>query len=201
MQLFLDVAAEIGLISITGGIESWFSFTLILTVLSSSIVLNKRAGYVIASLSSICYGVLLDLQFYRMLPIEYDGVMEEKQFLFNIFMHVISLYITAYLAGYLSYSLEKTVKKLEERDSNIKDLEFFNTKVIESLPSGLFTTDLNGSVLDLQPCRRIDFREKKRDCHRPIPSITPCRFLIFRLKAENMKTYWLPILTVKKLSD
>ena len=147
IQLILDVITEISLIFITGGIESWFSFTLILTVLSSSIVLNKRAGYIIASLSSIFYGILLDLQFYRMLPIEYEGVMNEKQFLFNIFIHIISLYITAYLSGYLSYSLEKTVEKLEEKDSSLKDLELFNTKVIESLPSGLFTTDINGTVL------------------------------------------------------
>ena len=147
IQLILDVITEIGLIFITGGIESWFSFTLILTVLSSSIVLNKRAGYIIASLSSICYGILLDLQFFGMLPVEYEGVMNEQQFLFNIFIHIISLYITAYLSGYLSYSLEKTVEKLEAKDSSLKDLEFFNTKVIESLPSGLFTTDINGTVL------------------------------------------------------
>ncbi|MDH4230648.1 MAG: ATP-binding protein [Nitrospirota bacterium] len=146
-QLILDVLAEISFIYITGGIESLFSFTLILTVLSSSIVLNKRAGYVIASLSSILYGTLLDLQFYQMLPVGYEGIATEKQFLFNIFMHIIAFYSTAYLAGYLSHSLEKTVRKLEEKDSHLKDLEFFNTKVIESLPSGLFTTDVNGHVL------------------------------------------------------
>lgn len=147
IQLILDVITEISLIFITGGIESWFSFTLILTVLASSIVLNKKAGYIMASLSSIFYGLLLDLQFYGMLPVEYEGVMNEKQFLFNIFIHIIALYITAYLSGYLSYSLEKTVEKLEEKDSSLKDLEFFNTKIIESLPSGLFTTDINGTVL------------------------------------------------------
>ena len=147
VQLLLDVLAEICLIYITGGIESLFSFTLILTVLSSSIVLNKRAGYIIASLSSILYGILLDLQFYQKLPVEYEGVMTEKQFLFNIFMHIIAFYITAYLSGSLSHSLEKTVRKLEEKDSDLKDLELFNTKVIESLPSGLFTTDTNGHVL------------------------------------------------------
>ncbi len=147
IQLILDVVTEIILIFITGGIESWFSFTLILTVLSSSIVLNKRAGYVMASLSSILYGTLLDLQFYRMLPVQYEGVMNEEHFLFNIFIHITALYITAYLSGYLSYSLEKTVEKLEEKDSSLKDLELFNTKVIESLPSGLFTTDIKGNVL------------------------------------------------------
>ena len=147
IQLLFDVIAGVVLVFITGGIESWFSFTLILTVLSSSIVLNKNAGYIMASLSSILYGILLDMQFYKMLPIAYEGEMSEKQFLYNIFIHTISLYITAFLSGYLSHRLEKTVEKLEEKDSHLRDLELFNTKVIESLPSGLFTTDVHGTVL------------------------------------------------------
>lgn len=162
-QQFLDVLSGVTLIFITGGIESWFSFTLILAVLSSSIVLNKKAGYVTASLSSICYGILLNLQFYRMLPIEYEGVMEVKQFLFNIFTHIISLYATAYLAGYLSYRLEKTVEALEEKDSSIKDLEIFNTKVIESLPSGLFITDPGGTVLVFNHAAELISEKKKEE--------------------------------------
>ena len=161
IQLILDVITEISLIFITGGIESWFSFTLILTVLASSIVLNKRAGYIMASLSSIFYGLLLDLQFYGMLPVDYQGVMNEKQFLFNIFIHITSLYITAYLSGYLSYSLEKTSEKLKEKDSSLKDLEFFNTKIIESLPSGLFTTDINGTVLIFNHAAELILGKKK----------------------------------------
>jgi two-component system, NtrC family, sensor histidine kinase PilS len=147
IQLVLDVLAEIGLIYITGGIESWFSFTLILTVLSSSILLNKRAGYVMASLSSIFYGLLLDLQYYNLLPIPHEAFNYEREFLYNIFIHTLSLYITAYLSGYLSSSLEKTVQKLKEKDTHLKDLEFFNREVIESLPSGVFTTDMNGNTV------------------------------------------------------
>jgi two-component system, NtrC family, sensor histidine kinase PilS len=147
IQLVLDVFAEIVLIYITGGIESWFSFTLILTVLSSSIVLNQKAGYIVASMSCILYGTLLDLQFYRLIPIPYEGIMLEKQFLYNIFIHTVSLFVTAYLAGYLSSRLEETVEKLAEKDSHLRDLEIFNTKVIESLPSGLVTTDIDGNVI------------------------------------------------------
>lgn len=147
VQLILDVLAEISLVYITGGIESWFSFTLILTVMSSSIILNKRAGYIIASISSILYGTLIDLQFYKLLPISYEVSITEKEFLYNIFINILSLFVTAYLSGYLSHRLEKTVQKLEEKDSHLKDAEFFNMKVIESLPSGLFTTDVDGTVL------------------------------------------------------
>ncbi len=146
-QLTVDVLAEIALISITGGVESWFSFVLILTVLSSSIVLNRKAGYIIASLSSILYGTLLDLQYFGILPIAHEVVTREREFFYNIFVHIISLYSTAFLGGYLSSRLERASQTLEERDIYLKELELFNTKVIESLPSGLFTTDTSGNVL------------------------------------------------------
>lgn len=146
-QLMLDVIFEIVLIHITGGIDSWFSFTLILTVISSSIVLNKRAGYIIATCSSILYGILINLQFYKLLPVTGGDVTEEKDYFYKLFVHIISLYLTAYLSGYLSSRLEKTVQKLEEKDIDLRDLEIFNREVVESLPSGLFTTDMSGNVL------------------------------------------------------
>ncbi len=146
-QLILDVIFGIVLIYITGGIESWFSFILVLTVISSSIVLNKKAGYVVATLCSILYGVLINFQFLGLLSLSSRALFMGSEYLYNIFIHIISFYLTAYLSGYLSSRLEKTAKKLYEKDSNLRDLEFFNREVIESLPSGLFTTDKSGTIL------------------------------------------------------
>ena len=73
--------------------------------------------------------------------------MDEKEYFYKIFVHVIFFYLTAYLSGYLSSRLEKTVQKLEEKDLDLRDLEFFNREVIENLPSGLFTTDMSGKVM------------------------------------------------------
>lgn len=146
-QLLLDVIFEIILIYITGGIDSWFSFTLILTVISSSIVLNKRAGYIIATCSSVLYGLIVTLQFDKSPPITSEGITDEKDYLYKLFVHIISFYLTAYLSGYLSSRLEKTTQKLEKKDSDLRDLEFFNMEVLESLPSGLFTTNISGNVL------------------------------------------------------
>src|SRR4030042_2440663 len=146
-QLVLDVIFEIILIYTTGGIDSWFSFTLILTVISSIIILNKKAGYIIATCSSILYGILVNLQFHQVLPMTSDIVTEEKEYLYKLFVHIISFYLTAYLSGYLSSRLEKTVQKLEEKDIDLRDLEVFNREVVESLPSGIFTTDIKGNVL------------------------------------------------------
>jgi two-component system sensor histidine kinase PilS (NtrC family) len=146
-QLVLDVIFEIFIIYFTGGIDSWFSFTLMLTIIASSVVLNEKAGFVIATLSSILYGILVNLQFYGVLPVTSGGYMEEKNYLYKIFIHTIFFYVTAYLSGYLSSKLEKTSQKLEERDLDVQDLEIFNREVLENMSSGLFTTDMDGKVV------------------------------------------------------
>lgn len=146
-QLSIDALSVISLILMTGGIQSWFSSIMLLTVISSSIVLNKKAGYVMATLSSILYGSMIDLQLYGVLPISFDPMIREKDFLYNIFAHISALYLTAYLTGYLSSRLEKTTKRLEEKDIDLRDLALFNKEIIENVPSGLFTTDLTGRIL------------------------------------------------------
>jgi two-component system sensor histidine kinase PilS (NtrC family) len=147
IQLFIDAFSTNLLIYLTGGIESWFSFIIPLTVLSASTVLNKRAGYIIATFNSILYGTVIDLQYYKLLPIEYDPAITEKDFLYNIFAHMSVFYLVAFLSGYLSSRLEKTAKALEQADSDLKELAIFNKELIENIPSGIFTTDTNGNIL------------------------------------------------------
>lgn len=147
LQLFVDAISSVSLIFLTGGIESWFSFIMLLIVIGSVITVNRKAGYVTATACSLLYGLLADLQFYHLIPVPYDPSVMEKDFLYNIFSLISGLYLTAYLMGYLSSRLEKTSIKLEEKVSNLKDLTFFHEELIESLPSGLLTTDLAGSIL------------------------------------------------------
>lgn len=147
VQLFIDVLAANILIYLTGGIESWFSFIMPLTVISASTVLNRRAGYIIATFNSILYGTIIDLQYYNLLPIEYDLMLTEKDFLYNIFAHISAFYMVAFLSGYLSSRLEKTTQALEQTDSDLKELALFNKELIENIPSGIFTTDIDGRIL------------------------------------------------------
>jgi two-component system sensor histidine kinase PilS (NtrC family) len=147
IQLVLDVILATLLIYVSGGIESWFSFTLVLIIIASSIILNKKAGFVIATLSSVSYGMLVNLQLYDVIRIGSEGLAKEPAYLYKLFLHVIFFYLTAYLSGYLSARLEKTVQELEQTDLDLRNLELFNKEVIESLPSGLFTVDISGRIL------------------------------------------------------
>ncbi len=147
LQLTIDAASAVSLIMLTGGIESWFSPVMLLTVIASVVTIDKKAGYITATVCGILYGLMIDLQYYRVIPVAYDFSVREKDFLYNIFSHISALYLTAYLIGYLSSRLEKTSRSLEERDSNLRDLALFNRELIEGLPSGLLTTDPSGRIL------------------------------------------------------
>ena len=146
-SFFIDASAINILIYLTGGIESWFSFIMPLTVMSASAVLDRRAGYIIATFNSILYGIIIDLQYYKLLPIEYDMTLTEKAFLYNIFAHISAFYLVAFLSGYLSSRLEKTTHALEQTDSDLRELSLFNEELIENIPSGIFTTDTEGRIL------------------------------------------------------
>ncbi|NOZ24639.1 MAG: PAS domain S-box protein [Nitrospirae bacterium] len=145
--LALDVLTVVFLILITGGIESWFSFLLILVTIASSIVLGRRAGYIMATLASILYGLAVDLQYYRVIPVDFNPVLEEKDFFYNIFINISGLYLTAFLMGYLVSRLEKTSEKLQKKDVDLKELYRFHSEVIENIPSGLFSLDTSGRIV------------------------------------------------------
>ncbi len=147
VQISMDIAAEVVLIYITGGIGSIFSFMFPLSILSAGIVLNRRACYIYATLSSLLYGVMMDLQFYNVIQTTSPFIHTEKDFLYNIFAHITAFYLVAFLSGYLSEKLHKANLYLEERDTVLSDLKAFSEYVIESMPSGVFTTDLSQKII------------------------------------------------------
>jgi two-component system sensor histidine kinase PilS (NtrC family) len=155
VQITIDIIAETVLIYMTGGIESMFSLMFPLSIISAAIVLNRRACYIVATLGSICYGLLIDLQFYKVLEIPTGLVFTEKDYFYNIFAHISAFYLIAFLIGYLSDKLHSATKSLEERDTVLSDLKAFSKYVIESMPSGVFTTDLNRRIITFNTSAQV----------------------------------------------
>jgi len=139
-QMIVDTLAIIALIFMTGGIESWFSWLLLLVVFLSAIIVSKRAAFTTATISSLLYGLIINWQFYGVIPLPYQSILEERDFVYKAFSHIGGLYLIAYLTGQLKSRIEKTREDLE-------DLSRFNRDIIESSPSGIVTTDLSGRVL------------------------------------------------------
>ncbi|MBF0552136.1 MAG: hypothetical protein HQK60_16570, partial [Deltaproteobacteria bacterium] len=65
LQLVLDSVCISVAIFATGGLDSLYSLMYMLNIIAASIVLYRRGGLIIASINSIVYGTLVDLQFYE----------------------------------------------------------------------------------------------------------------------------------------
>ena len=146
LQFFVDIILIDSLIILTGGIESWFSFLNILLVIAAAMVLGRRGGIIIATATAILYGIIIDLQFYGLIPVSYNASYRVTDFLYNIFVNITGLLLTAYLMGYLVSRLEKTSETLQKKDVDLRELSRFHSEVIENIPSGLFTTDADGRI-------------------------------------------------------
>ncbi|MBI5196346.1 MAG: PAS domain S-box protein [Nitrospirae bacterium] len=146
-QIVIDILAETILLYLTGGLASWFSFLFPVSIISAAIMLNRRACYAAATLSSCMYGLLITLQFAGILPVTTDIVFMEKDYFYNIFSHITIFYLVAFLSGYHSEKLYRTTRSLEEKNTILSDLKVFSRDIIESMTSGVFTTDLNWKIV------------------------------------------------------
>jgi len=142
-----DVAYASALVFVSGGAFSPFATLYPLAIIGAAILFSRRASLVVASASSLAYGILVDLQFYDILrpinPFPLPDVAPSKvpfQLLFNI----VAFYAVAFLAGHLAEELRRTGVRLEEAKAEVLDLEHLKESILLSLTSGLVALDSQG---------------------------------------------------------
>jgi len=151
IQLVGDVLIESCLIYLTGGIESPFSFMFIITIITASIVLSRRGSIIIASISSILYGLLLDLQYFGILSLPSRGtlaagLLSSRYVFYTISVNICGFYLIALLSGYLAESTRKIDQELTASKEDLMELKAFNEDVLKNIRSGLVITDINGKI-------------------------------------------------------
>jgi two-component system sensor histidine kinase PilS (NtrC family) len=146
-QSITDVFIITFFIFITGGIESWFTFLLPINVIGSGIILGKHAGFITAALSSIIYGVAIEMQFYGMIPIYFDNSLKFHDFFYNIFANILSLFLITFLSRYLIVKQENTLKKLQEKETDFLDLFSLHSEILQNIKSGLIYTKISGTII------------------------------------------------------
>ncbi len=151
LQTSVDILLVTALIHLTGGIDSGFSLLYHLTIISSSIILYRRGGYLSASLSSILYGAMLDMQYYNISGFVRSQNFTAVQVLFQVVINIVSFYIVGLLSGYLSERLRKTRKELREKIMDLEDLRVLQQHILRSVGSGIVTMDLQGNIASWNP--------------------------------------------------
>ena len=146
LQVIVDIALITGTVYVTGGIVSYLPVLYFISVIGSSILLDKRAGYYAASVSSGAYAALVYLDFKHLLPLRYKVFFspylpEWEDVITTISTNVLGMFVVAYLAGYLAEKTAIMEKELEEKGIDLDRLENLNRLIVDNIPTGIMTLD------------------------------------------------------------
>lgn len=151
IQFFGDLLLITALVYYLGGIESPFSMLYLIVIAVASTLLRRRAGISVASVANVLYvGLVLGLYFHW-IPIP-PGVPETVpvfRLAYGLAVHCFGFYGVALLTSYLAHNVARAERELEEKREHLADLEVVHRDVIESISSGLITTDLEGVITSI----------------------------------------------------
>jgi two-component system, NtrC family, sensor histidine kinase PilS len=150
LQLAVDVLLVTMLVYITGSLRSNYSVLYTLVIIYSVIFLGRYGGLIIASAAGIFYGLLLDFEFYKIIPpispMEYNIDFTAEDVFTRILVHIVSFYILAYLASFVVEQEKKARFLLQEKESAFNQLDLLFRSIIESVDTGIMTIDLQGII-------------------------------------------------------
>jgi two-component system sensor histidine kinase PilS (NtrC family) len=155
LQLAGDAVIVTAFIYFTGGITSYFASLYVLPVVAGATVQFRRGGLLVATLSTVLYVGLVAGQYLAASgwlpytwPLDYAQALPSRSFArYTVALNVFGLFAVALLSGSLADSLRSAGARLEQASTAIADLQALNQRVIDSMPSGLATTDQRFRIL------------------------------------------------------
>jgi two-component system sensor histidine kinase PilS (NtrC family) len=155
-QLGCDAILVSAFITVTGGITSYFSSLYVLPIIAASTLSFRRGAVQVAGLSAILYTGLVGSQYLAaagLLTLPWSFVGEGvalppvRYAQYTVGINLFGFVAVALLSGSLAEGVRSAGMRLERASTQMADLRAFNQHVIDSLLSGLITTDERGRVL------------------------------------------------------
>jgi two-component system sensor histidine kinase PilS (NtrC family) len=146
VQTFCDQIMIYSIIYVTGGIDSYFSFLYLLSIIMSSILVYRKGALLAATTSSVLTLGQYLLVSHGWLPSTSSIQPDLKTVRLIIGANIFAFYAVAYLSSHLSESLKRTGTELEDKRGKLANLQAFNENIINSMRGGLFTTNLDGFI-------------------------------------------------------
>jgi two-component system sensor histidine kinase PilS (NtrC family) len=155
LQLACDAVIVSAFIYFTGGVTSIFSSLYVLPIVAGSTVQFRRGGLLVATLSAVFYMGLVLAQYMAAWGLLHDPWLAATRILlptrlvaeYTVALNVFGFFAVALLSGSLADTVRSAGVQLEKASTEIADLQALNQHVIDSLPSGLVTTDRAQRVL------------------------------------------------------
>jgi len=153
-QVGADLLLYTLIVFFTGGHSSPFPFLYLFSILWAALALGG-GGYWTASVSSILYGLVVDLQYYNVLMPPRAGELSEIllanpwDIMGRVFLHITAFFAVAFLGHQISQRYRSTSEELTERTEDLEKLKTLSDVVFESITSGIAVLDDSGEVRSL----------------------------------------------------
>jgi two-component system, NtrC family, sensor histidine kinase PilS len=150
LQLAADAGIVSGIVYVTGGVNSYFSTLYALPIIAASTLRLWRGGLLVGALSSVLYSGIVLTQYYGTPASPIVVVAENfpplRVAIYTLGLNVFGFLAVAALTGYLAEGLRRADAQLQQASSELADVQAFSRHVVDSLTSGLATTDMTGIV-------------------------------------------------------
>jgi two-component system sensor histidine kinase PilS (NtrC family) len=154
VQLAGDVLVVSAFIALTGGVNSYFSSLYVLPVLAAAGLQRRRGAVMVAVLDALVYCLMVLAQYEAPASWPVPGWLREpiaalppgREAVYTAAINVFGFFAVALLSGSLAESLRRAGARLDDASTEIANLQAVNQHVIDSLTSGLVTTDPGGTV-------------------------------------------------------
>lgn len=149
MQFAGDLLLVTGLVYYFGGIGSPFSLFYLVVITVASVIERRRVGLLVATGAYILYGTLLSALARGYLHSPNSTLAADEltwRLSYNLVVHLFGFYAVALLTSYLAENVRRAEAELEEKRDSLANLEAFHHDVLQSLSTGIVTTDTAGRI-------------------------------------------------------
>ncbi|SMC49353.1 two-component system, NtrC family, sensor histidine kinase PilS [Desulfocicer vacuolatum DSM 3385] len=127
-QVFLDTVTVTVILFLTGGFASVFTFLYLLVIIGVSMILHRAGSLVVAALSSVQYGLMIDLEYYGVLvPLGTTGDLASAyawtHIIYRMVIIMSACFAVAFLTGILAVQTRRARHDLAVMERHLKRVE------------------------------------------------------------------------------
>jgi two-component system sensor histidine kinase PilS (NtrC family) len=145
-QLAVDLLLITWAVNRTGGLDSYLTSLYFLVIVMSSILLESRGAFLAGTATSVIHFAHMDLSYFGYIPSTTVGWPDLPALQYIISLSIFGFCSVAFLSNFLAESWRKTGVELQKSTGQVAFLQAFSDRIMDSLGTGLITTDTEGQI-------------------------------------------------------
>ncbi|HKJ97524.1 MAG TPA: ATP-binding protein [Desulfotignum sp.] len=139
-QILVDTFSVTLIIYVTGSFDSMFTFLYLLIIIYSAMLVLQKGSLVIAGVSAAQYGLLILLEYYRIIPpfLGHHAVpinLDPSHILYRVIIIMAACFAVAFLSGQLALQVKRARQDLKITQAHFRRVEKMET--VDEMISGI----------------------------------------------------------------